>query len=76
MPGSREEDCKFHHLTYITMPMHKNPALGVMKKYNFGRPFLCYHYYILGFSELCLAVEKKIVKEKMHFHYMTYMATP
>ena len=31
---------------------------------------------ILSLSDLCLGVEKKIFKEIMHFHYMTYMATP
>ena len=43
--------------------------------YNFGRSFLGHHYYILGLSDLCLEVEKKIFKEIMHFHFMTYMAT-
>ena len=31
---------------------------------------------ILSLSDLCPSVEKKIFKEVMHFHYMTYMATP
>ena len=44
--------------------------------YNFGRPFLGHHNYILSLSDLCLGVEKKIFKEIMHFHNMTYMATP
>ena len=35
-----------------------------------------HHYYIPGLSDLCLGVDKKIFKEIMHFHYMTYMATP
>ena len=34
--------------------------------YNFGRPFLGNHYYILGLSDLCLGVEKNILKEIMH----------
>ena len=50
------------------MPMHKNPALGVMKKYNFGRPFLCYHYYILGLTDQCMGVEKTISKEIRQFY--------
>ena len=43
--------------------------------YNFGRPFFVHHNYILvlGLSDLCLGVEKKICKEIMHFHYKTYM---
>ena len=40
--------------------------------YNFDRPFLGHHHYILSLSDLCLGVKKKIFKEKMHFHYMTY----
>ena len=44
--------------------------------YNFGRPFLGHHYYIISLSDLCLGAEKKIFKEIMHFHYMTYKATP
>ena len=44
--------------------------------YNLGGPFLGHHYYILCLFNLCLGVEKKIFKEIMHFHYMTYMATP
>ena len=33
--------------------------------YNFGRPFLGHHYYTLSLFDLCLRVEKKIVKELM-----------
>ena len=43
--------------------------------YNFGTPFLGHHYYTLTLFDLCLGVDKKIVKETMQFHYMTYMAT-
>ena len=43
--------------------------------YNFGTPFLGHHCYTLSLLDLCLGVEKKIVKETMQFHYMTYMAT-
>ena len=32
-------------------------------------------YYIINVSSLCPGVEN-ILKEIMHFHYMTYMATP
>ena len=52
-------------------PSTRTPAPGVMKF-----TFLVDPYYILGLSDLCLGVEKKIFKEIMHFHYMTYMATP
>ena len=63
-------------MTYMAMPWHKNPCPGGHEIYNFGRPFLGLHYYILSLSDLCLGVEKKIFKGIMHFHYMTYMATP
>ena len=57
--------------------LHKNPCTWGHEIYNFGRPFLCYDYYIFSLFDLCLGV-KKIFKEIMHFHYtcMTYMATP
>ena len=54
---------------------HQNPSPGVDDIYNFGRPFLGHHYYILSLSDLCLGV-KKIFKGIMHIHYMTYMAAP
>ena len=31
---------------------------------------------ILSLSDLCLGVEKQIFTKLMHFHHMTYMATP
>ena len=63
-------------MTYMATPKHKNPCPRGHEMYNFGRAFLVHHYYIFGLSDLCLRVEKKIFKEIMHFHYMTYMATP
>ena len=54
----------------------KNSCPKGQEIYNFGRPFHCHHSYILSLSDLCLGVEKKIFKEIMHFHYMTYMAVP
>ena len=64
----------FHYMTYIAMPQHKNPCSGVHEIYNFGRTFLGYHYYLLSLSDLCLGVEKKVLKEIMPFHFMTYKA--
>ena len=55
------------------MPQHINPCAG---GHNI-RPFLGHHNYIdvvLSLSVIRLEVEKKIFKEIMHFHYMTYMA--
>ena len=59
-------------MTYITMPLHKDPCPRCHEIHNFGRPFLGHLYYILGLSDLCLGIDKTIFKEIMHFHYMTY----
>ena len=71
-----KETMHFHSMTYMATPEHKNPCPWGHEIYNFGRPFLGHNNYIFGLSDQCLRVEKKIVKEIMHFHYMTYMATP
>ena len=71
-----KEIMQFHYMTYMTTLQHKNPCPWGHEIYNFGRPFLGHHYYILCLSDQCLGVEKKILKEIMQFCYMTYMATP
>ena len=43
--------------------------------YIYGGLFFGHNYYILSSSDLCLGVEKTILKEMLHFHFMTYMAT-
>ena len=58
------------------MTSTRTPTPGGHEIYNFGRPFLGHHYYILSLSDLCLGVDKNIFKEIMHFHNMIYMATP
>ena len=65
-------------MTYMVTSLHNNPCPGGHKIYNFGGPFLCHHYYILSLSDPSLGVEKKILKEIMHFYFMTnmYMAMP
>ena len=55
-------------MAYIATPSHQNPSPGGHEIYNFGRPFLSHHYYILSLSDICMAVEKKIFKEIMQFH--------
>ena len=56
----------FHYLTYgIALAQELLP--GGHEIYNFGRPFLGHHYYILSLSDLSLGVEKKIFKEITHF---------
>ena len=71
MPGSREDFYRTYDHT-----LHKNSCPRGHESYNFGRPFLGHHFYILSLSDSCLEVEKNIFIGKMHFHYMTYMATP
>ena len=71
-----KEILHFHYMTYMAMPLHKNPCPRGHEIYNYDRPFLSHHYYILALSHLCLGIEKKIVKEIMQFHNMRYMAMP
>ena len=71
-----KEIMHFHDITYMAKPQHKKPWPGGHEIYDFRRPFLCHHNYILTLSVLCLGVEKKIFKEIMHFHFMTYSHTP
>ena len=75
MPQNIEEDFKRNNAIslydlYDHAP-HKNPCPRGHEIYNFGRPFNGHHYYILGLSDLYLGI-KKICKEIMHFHYVTY----
>ena len=80
MPGCREEDCYRNNAVSLYDLYGHAPAQEPLSRgqeiYNFGRPFLGHHDYILGLSDLCMGVEKKIFKEIMHFYFMTYMATP
>ena len=71
-----KEIMQFHYLSYMTTPQHKNPCPRGHEVYYFDRPFLGHHQYILGLSDQCLGVEKKISKDIMQFHDMTYMAMP
>ena len=52
----------------MATPLQKNPCPGGHEIYNFGRPFLGHHYYLLGLSDLCLGVEKKIFKDVHQFY--------
>ena len=56
--------------------INKNHCPRGHEIYNFGKPFLGYHYYKPGLSDLCLGGEKKIFKEIINFSYITYTATP
>ena len=44
-----------------------NPCPRGHESYNFGRPFLVHHFYILSLFSLCLGVEKKIFKRNITF---------
>ena len=54
---------------HIHSPMNACPRGHEI--YNFGRPFLDHHYYLLSLSDPCPGVEKKIFKEILYFHYLT-----
>ena len=60
----------FHYMTY-SHALAQEPCPRGHEIYNFGRPFLGHHYFLLGLSSLYLVVEKNIFKAIMHFHYMT-----
>ena len=60
----------------MATPLRKNPCSGNLESYYSGRPFLGYNYYIYSLSDICMGVKKKIFKEIMYFHYMTYMTKP
>ena len=48
------------------MPKQNNLCTAGQEIYNFSRPFLDNHYYIVSLFGLCLIVEKNF-KEIMHF---------
>ena len=58
----------------MTTPQHKNPCPGGYEIYNFGRPFLGYHYYTLSLSrsDLCPGEEKHLFL-KIFIYDITYM---
>ena len=82
MSKSIKEDFKrnnaFSLYGFYGHALAKNPCPKGHEIYNFGRPFLGHHNYILNLSMLCLEIEKKIFKEIMHVHYdlLTCTRTP
>ena len=45
--------------------------------YNYGKPFLSHHYHVPSLFDPCPREEKiRFFNQIMHFHYITYMATP
>ena len=77
MPQLRQEDEKKYCIfTIWPRPDTRTPANGGHEIYNFGRPFYGNHCYALNLSKSWARVEKKLFKEILHFHFMTYMATP
>ena len=45
----------------LSNPLCKNPCPRGHKIYNFRRPFLGHHYYILSMSDPCPRAEKKLL---------------
>ena len=62
----RNNEFLLYHLHGNALISTRTPAPG-HETYN------GHHYYILSLSDLCLGVKKKILKEIMHLHYMTYL---
>ena len=54
----------------------QEPCPGIHEIYNYGRNILGHHFYILSLSAPFQGVEEKILIEILHFHLMTYVATP
>ena len=44
----------------MTTPLLNNPCPGHHEIYNFSRPYIGHHYYILSLCDLCMGEEKKI----------------
>ena len=55
--------------------LHKTPCPGGYETYNFSRHFIGHDYYILSLFDICIGLKERILKEIMHFRYMTYMTT-
>ena len=75
MHGSWDEDFSRNNAfsLYDLYGQHKNPSPMSHEIYNFSRPFLGHHYYILSLIDLCLGVKKKIFKEmKERVSKLTY----
>ena len=53
----------FQYMTYMATPQQKNPCPGGHEIFNFGRPIIGHNYYILGLSDQCLGLEKKLFKK-------------
>ena len=61
----------------MATPLRKNPCPGGHEIYNFGRPFLGHHYYILNLSDICIGGKKKILRRNNAFsQYDLYGHTP
>ena len=58
----------FHYMNFMVTHVHKNPCPRGHEIYNFGRPFLGHHYYILRLSDQCLGEETNIFKEIQQFY--------
>ena len=56
----------------MVMPKHKNPCPGRHEIYNFGRPFLGNHYYLLSLSDLCLDL-RNTCTSILHFLPQNYL---
>ena len=65
----------FHYKTYTATTKQKNLNPRGDEIFIIGIPLLGHFNYALNLSDICPRVDKKILKEIMHFHNMNYMAT-
>ena len=67
MPVSKEDDFyrndAFSLFDIYGHALAQDPCPGGHEIYNFGRPLLGHHYYILSVSNLFMGVEKNICRE-------------
>ena len=64
-------------MTYMTILQHKNFCHGVVKFTILVNPSLVIIRYVPSLFDPCPREEKiKIFNQIMHFHYITYVATP
>lgn len=49
------------------MVKHKNLCPGCHENYTFGRPFIDHQYFAISLSDLCLGIEKDVLKRNNEF---------
>ena len=66
----------FYSMTYMATPQHKNPCPRGHEIYNFGRPFVCHHFYILVFQINAWEQRRRFLKIYSNFTLFTLQLPP